>query len=464
MAIEHTKSQEPIGLTRYPVGSFREFLVITIPLILFFLSGHLMGFCDRLFLSRYSTEALEACTSTLALCALFQLSAVRVISVVQAFIGQYKGAGELQKIGQSVWQMIWLSLFIFLVSLPMGFVVEPLFFRHTPIASLGVPYFRFLLPLNFLLPLGAALSSFYVGQGKTKIVLYAMLCGHLTQFILDPWLIFGIKGVIPSLGVRGAAIAMVSGHIVYCSLLFLAFLKRENRKLYGTRYYALQWSLLWECLRIGVPRSLSRILILLNWAAVVRFLTLKGGNYLLVLSFGGSIHLLFLFVIEGMGQAILTMSSYIVGMKQLSLIRNLKRNAGWLIMIMMALLSIPYLFYTDVTISFIFPNLQDIDAQRLLRDSCYWSFLFFICQALNSIWHNLLTALRDTMFQMIYSAFASWLILYGTIYATVEIGECAPDKIWIATSAASFITAWIYSMRVRKLFSSIQPSTLSPLS
>ncbi|MGH2611506.1 MAG: MATE family efflux transporter, partial [Rhabdochlamydiaceae bacterium] len=148
------KENQGLELTRYPLGSFKEFLAISIPLILFLLSGSVMGFCDRLFLARYSIEALEACTSTLSLCALFQIPAVRVVSIIQVFIGKYKGAGELQKMGACVWQMVWMSLFLFLISLPLCFYAEHLFFKNTSIASLGIPYFRILLPLNFLCPLG----------------------------------------------------------------------------------------------------------------------------------------------------------------------------------------------------------------------------------------------------------------------------------------------------------------------
>jgi len=176
LGVEKPYDQNSRGLTHYPLGSFKEFLFISIPLILLLLSSSVMGFCDRLFLSRYSVEALETCTSTLSLCALFQLPAVRAVSIIQTFIGKYKGAGEFQKIGACVWQMVLSSVFIFLLAVPIGLFAKHFFFKSTSIASMGIPYFRILLFLNLLLPFGAALSSFYVGQGRTKTVLYATLC------------------------------------------------------------------------------------------------------------------------------------------------------------------------------------------------------------------------------------------------------------------------------------------------
>ncbi len=443
--------QNPKGLTRYPLGSFREFLVISLPLILLALVGSLMGFYDRLILSRYSIEALEACTSALAFSALFQLPTLRVISIIQAFIGKYKGMGELQKIGRCVWQMIWLSVFIFLLLIPVCFFIGPLFFKDTSIARLGIPYFLTLLPSNLLLPLGAALSSFYVGQGKTKIILYATLCGHAIHLLLDPLLIFGVKDLIPSYGLQGAAFALLAGQLVYCSFLFFAFLRKENRQIYGTNHYAFNRNQFFECLRIGIPRSLSRVLILLNWAFVVRFLTLKGGDYLLVLSFGGTIHYLFLFVVEGMGQAIVTIASYIVGIKELKCIRKLQKSAWLFIFSVMFLLSIPYLFCPQLVIGFIFPHLQNPETVNLLRCCCYWSFLYFFAQGINSVVHNLLTAFHDTLFQMIYSAIVSWVILYGAVFCMIDIWKWSPDKVWLASSFSCFATTAVYSLRTKRI-------------
>ncbi|MBI3211378.1 MAG: hypothetical protein HYZ47_01670 [Simkania negevensis] len=449
MESKQVSEQKWLHLTSYPIGSFKEFIAIFIPLFLLLLSGSIMNLCDRLFLSRYSIEALEACTSTLSLCALFHIPAVRIVSIIQAFIGKHKGEGDLQKIGEYVWQMMWLSIFIFLLSLPLGTFAEHFFFKNTSIARLGIPYFRTLLLLNFLLPFGAALSSFYVGQGKTQMILYATLCSHAVHVVIDPILIFGIKGVFSPLGLQGASIAMLIGQSVYCGILLKSFLQAENRHKYGTGDFTFKRSLFWKCLRIGVPRSLSRGIALLTWTAVVRLLTLKGGAYLLVISFGASIHLLFLFVIDGMGQAIVTIGSYVTGLKKMELIRNLIRNAGLLIAIMMVLLAIPYLFFPDHTVSFLLPKLKDPELQRYLRYSCYWSYVFFLAQSVNSIAHNLLTAFQDTLFQMVYNALFSWILTYGVTFYVIEIWHSPAHSTWLVMSLASAAAALVYFIRAK---------------
>ncbi|MGH2613277.1 MAG: hypothetical protein ACRDFB_09575, partial [Rhabdochlamydiaceae bacterium] len=288
-----------------------------------------------------------------------------------------------------------------------------------------------------------------VGQGQTKTVLYATLFSHAIHLICDPVCIFGIKGFLRPGGIWGAGFATLFSQLTYCGVLLGLFLKDKNRKMYGIENYAFNKTLFWECLRIGIPRAISRGITLFTWTAAVRYLTLKGGSYLLVLSFGTSIHFLFIFILEGMGQAIVTIGSYIVGIKEMSHLRQLLRSAGLFIGIGMAILFIPYVLYPNLTISFIFPDLKDPTLLRLLRYSCYWSYLLFLTQSLNSIGHNLLTAFQDTAFQMFYNALSSWIFTYSILFYAIEVWGYSADCIWLIASVSSVMATPVYLMRAK---------------
>src|SRR5437016_5655252 len=97
-------------LTKYPVGSARELWAIAFPLMLTALSGSLMIFVDRLILSHYSTEAMNAVATIGTTCMIFIYGAIGISSIAEVFVGQYNGSKQKSKMGEPAWQMIWFSL------------------------------------------------------------------------------------------------------------------------------------------------------------------------------------------------------------------------------------------------------------------------------------------------------------------------------------------------------------------
>lgn len=227
-------------LTKYPLASLREVATLSFSFIFVLFSASLMGFCDRLILARYSLEALETSISTFYLIQLFQIPCIRIASTAQIFVGQYNGAGKLDNIGSVIWQMIWFSLLSMLVVGPLSLPICELFFQNTAIKNEVIPCFRFLIIVNFLFPLGVALSTFYFGQGRTKEVFLASLASNIVHIVLDFTFIFGIKGFFSPLGARGAVFAYGIAQFFFCALLFWGFLRPEHRRLYGTAQFSFQ--------------------------------------------------------------------------------------------------------------------------------------------------------------------------------------------------------------------------------
>src|SRR5438045_1277454 len=109
-----------MALTRFAQGSLRELLKIAFPLMISSLSVLFMIFVDMTLLARFSIEALNAAvnSSTLGWGPLFAW--MTLASISEVYVAQFNGAGEKQKIGAPVWQMIWLSLLSILFFVPMG--------------------------------------------------------------------------------------------------------------------------------------------------------------------------------------------------------------------------------------------------------------------------------------------------------------------------------------------------------
>lgn len=436
-------------LTSYPTASLRELFTLSFPLILSFFSTSFMSFCSRLFLSNFSMEALQGCTCAIYLCGLFQVPCMRLTSTAQVFVGLYKGANSPLRIGPCIWQMVWFSLLSMVVTLPLGLWLAPSFFDGTPIKSSGLEYFNVLLYFNFLFPLGTALSCFYIGRGKMKIIFLTTLIIHGINIFLDYLLIFGIQGVIPPLGALGAAISMVVAQTLFCLILLLLFLRKQERSQFGTANYKFQWNSFWEYTRVGLPRAIVRIVILASWAGIVHLMTLEGGDYLLVLSIGGTLLLLFSFINDGMCQGLITIASTLMGSKNYASIWRLVRSSALFLGITTLLLTIPYLMFPDITLSFFSLGVINENSLALLKRAFLWLWIFFFCYGFNAIGLSLITASRDVTFYLIVTSFV-WLTSYVPAYYAIKVWKLSPDIIWLIMAFDSFIFGVIFLLRSLK--------------
>lgn len=432
-------------LTSYEPASLREVAKLSLAFILVLFSASLMGFCDRLILARYSIEGLESGISALWLSQLFQIPIVRAVSMTQAFVGQYKGAGQLDKIGPCVWQMIWFSLITMLIMLPLMEPVGTFFFKKTTLQE-GQICFRYFMSAGFLFPLGTALSSFYLGQGQTKRVLMTSLIAHAVHILLDFPLVFGIPDYLEPMGARGSVIATISAQLLFCLCLLQNFLKANNRITYATRQFSLKWSSFWKYISISVPRSVTKMIQLGSWIAITRIMISKGGDYAAILAFGGSLQLFLLCLNEGMSQALTTIGAYIIGSKQ-SLIWKAIRSGCLFLILESSILAIPLIFFPESMVSLFFKQSPSSALSASLSLSCIWIWLSFLAEGLNLIGFGLLSAYGDTLFQM-YFSISSWISVFVPIYFLMEKGNSSPENFWLVIAIAKLIAAAIYFLRL----------------
>lgn len=385
---------------------------------------------------------------------IFQMPTMRIALMGQVFIAFYKGENNLKHIGSCIWQLIWFSFISMAIIIPCGFIAGFFFFKGTSIADTGGLYFYPLLLANFLFPLGAALSAFHIGQGKSKTVALISIVSCLINILLDYFLILGVSDLIPSLGTLGAALAKIGSQTIFCSILFYHFLKKKNKAVYGTNDYSFRPKLLIYYLRVSVPRALATIIIMVTWAATAHVMVVNTEMHRLALSIGGSIILFLLFLYEGMGQALSTTASYSIGSKQYPLIWKTFSSALILLFIISALLGIPLLLFPHVPLAIFDSGLLSTAPIDLLYPVVRFVWLFLFSYGIGYLLLNIILAFRETLFQLKMSLTVV-VTSFVPIYLGMNVWNWSPSKIWLVMAIEQFIASGCFLLRFRYKFKTL---------
>ena len=248
-------------------------LGIALPMIVSNAAETLMMFVDRMFLSRLGREHLAAAMTgglTLFVMMTFFLG---LIGYVNALVAQYLGAGRKSRCAVAAAQGLILGLAsypLILLVLPLGRVLLS-HSDHDPLQhELELVYFSILGWGSVMALLRCALSGFFCGLGRTRVVMVANVLAMLVNVAANYVLIFGRLG-FPALGIRGAAYGTLLGSGAGLVLMLAAYLwpsiRREFDTLGGMR---LAPDVLRTLFRFGFPSGVEFFLNLAAFNAFVQ--------------------------------------------------------------------------------------------------------------------------------------------------------------------------------------------------
>ncbi len=407
---------------------------ISFSLMISFFSMMSMLFVDRLFLANYSANALKAAASAGTLFWSAQLIFTTLAAIAQVFIAQYNGSKQYRKLGSVIWQMIWLAVLSIFFFIPLAFSGGSFLSQMNIFNVNELTYFKWNVCFSPLFTMLAALSAFFIGQGKTKIIQWLAIAGNLVNIILDPILIFGIKGWIPSYGIPGAAVATGIGIFVQICILSYVFLKPQNKREFGTGQWRFQLGLFSRILKTGLPPAIFIAFEVFAWAVFYWFMAKISEVHILVASICQSILLLFLFFGLGLEKGAAALSGNLIGAGQIGEIKKVLRSGYLLISIFLLCISIFLIIYPDPLIHFFFVNPETLQHSGILETHMSFSeikslikfgliatTIYITFENLRWLYSGILTSAGDTMFLLITGTIAIWVfMLLPTYYFVVK--------------------------------------------
>lgn len=395
----------------------KNLALLFLPLAASALASSLLSFIERIFLAHYSMEALEASFAGTYVSRMFYFPCMAVPLMAQAFIGRYMGANQKSSVGPCIWQMIWLSVFSFLISLPLSFIIGKYYFHDTDLEQQAVQYFYLLIPLNLFYPLIAAFSAFFVAIGRSRLMLVATLSGYLINLLLSYAFIFGFRDWIPSLGLYGAGVSCSLAQGGLALVLWALFLRTNYQETYRTDLWVLRPKELWEYLRSGLLSITARFLSNSSWAAITWLILQKGTDFLFVLSVGGTLAIFTNFVGDSLFQSTLNMASRFIGARQYDLLPRLMRSTFLILCMATLLIAIPLLGFPETWVPLLFSAEKYQEVKNLILPLLLGNWLSFFVYTFNAIPNAFIFAFKDFKFTVLMGIM-NWIeffCLYGLI-------------------------------------------------
>jgi MATE family multidrug resistance protein len=262
-------------MSRQNRTTLHRLLSIALPMVVSQTSDSIMMFVDRMFLSRVGELHLAA--SMAGGLTMFMLSSffVGTVGYVTAIVAQYYGAKRNEQCGRSTFQAILVALVCYPLLLGLSPLVRYFFVLagHRPQQiELGYIYFQTLVFGSVFLVLRYALAGFFLGIGRTTVVMLANIAGMLINIPANYILIFGRYG-FPELGLQGAALGTIAGNAMIFAILLLFYLRGTNRDQFKTsESLKFRPEIMGRLLRFGIPAGFEMFLSVTAFNLFVQFM------------------------------------------------------------------------------------------------------------------------------------------------------------------------------------------------
>ncbi|HXW51324.1 MAG TPA: MATE family efflux transporter [Candidatus Acidoferrales bacterium] len=240
---------------------------------------------SAIFLGRMiGVNALAAVSAVFPIIFLLFAFLIGLASGSSVLIGQAFGAKDEHRVKKIAGTMLGATLALGIIVAIIGFLVSPhlLAALRTPgnIIAQADAYARVIfLVMPIFFPY-LAYTTFMRGTGDSQTPLYSLIVSTVLTILLTPAFIRGWFG-LPELGVVSPAVAGViaNGTALLALVLYLRHLRHPLQfDAEMARDMLIDWHILWQVVRIGVPTGVQVIMVSLAEIAVISFVNRFGSS------------------------------------------------------------------------------------------------------------------------------------------------------------------------------------------
>lgn len=233
---------------------------MALPMVISMLVNSLYNIVDSFFVAQINEQAMTALSLVFPVQNFVNATAIGFGVGINAMIALHLGAGNKENANASATHGMVLSIIHGFLALIISIALMPTFLgaftKDENVIKLGLEYSRIVLLFAPVIMISLAFEKIFQAVGRMNETMFALLCGCISNIILDPLLIFGI-GFFPKLGIKGAALATGIGQIITVIVYLIYYVKKPLPVKLKKSCLPLQRSLDFRLYTIGVPAILN---------------------------------------------------------------------------------------------------------------------------------------------------------------------------------------------------------------
>ena len=347
---------------------------MALPMVVSMLVNSLYNIIDSFFVAKISEDAMTALSLVYPVQNFINAAAIGFGVGINALVSLYLGAGEKKNAGNAAGQGLLCCLIHGVLLAVLSLIFMPhflnMFTSDEQVKALAMRYVSIAFSFAPVIMAGLFFEKIFQAVGRMKVAMASLLCGCISNIILDPVMIFG-AGFFPALGIAGAAIATGIGQVVSLAVYLVMYVGKPFPVKFSRRDLRPNRPVLLRLYGIGVPAILNLALPSLLISALNGILAAYSSCYVLVLGIYYKLQTFLYLPASGIVQGLRPLIGYNYGAKEMKRVRRLFELTLVMSAAIMAVGTLGCMFFSRELLQLFTSNPETVEAgAQALRLIC----------------------------------------------------------------------------------------------
>lgn len=310
-------------------------LSMSLPMVISMAVNSLYNIVDSYFVAKLSEDAMTALSLVFPVQNFINAIAIGFAIGINAAAAFYLGAGKQKQADEAATQGMLLNFLHGIVLTILCILWMPAFLKifssDETVVSLALAYANRAFLFAVFITLGLSFEKIFQSVGRMQVTMFCMMCGFVTNIILDPLMIFGI-GPFPAMGIAGAAYATGIGQCFSLAMYLLFYFLKPIPVKISRDAWKPSKEVIKRMYSIGISATLTMALPSLLISVLNGILSAFSGAYVLVLGVYYKLQTFIYLTANGIIQGIRPLMGYNYGAGEHGRVREIYRTSLGLIM------------------------------------------------------------------------------------------------------------------------------------